>query len=94
MIVEASGGTPKLILGRDAMQPRWSPDGRRIAYWANNTAGRRDIYTVAATGAKESVVRATSDVALDWSPAWSPDNQWLYVSSDRNGSSMPWSHSH
>ncbi len=90
MVVDASGGAPKLLLNSDVAQPRWSPDGRRIAFWANDNAGRRDIYTVAATGAKESVVRVTSDAALDWSPAWSPDNQWLYFSSDRNGTSTPW----
>jgi len=90
MVVDTSGGTPKLLLNSDVMQPRWSPDGRRIAFWANDRAGRRDIYTVAATGTKESVVRVTSDAALDWSPAWSPDNQWLYFSSDRNGTSTPW----
>lgn len=90
MIVPAAGGAPKILLAADAMQARWSPDGRRIAYWGADNAGRRDIYTVAADGAKESIVAVTNDTALDWSPAWSPDGKWLYFASDRNGTMSIW----
>ncbi len=90
MVMDADGGTPKLLLERDAMQPHWSPHGQRIACWANDNAGRRDIYTVAATGNKETVVKVTSDAALDWSPVWSPDGRWLYFSSDRSGTTTLW----
>jgi len=90
MIVDAGGGAPKILLAADAMQARWSPDGRRIAYWGADDAGQRDIYTVAADGSKESIVTVTNDTALDWSPAWSPDGKWLYFASDRNGTMSIW----
>lgn len=90
MIVDAGGGVPKILLADDVMQARWSPDGRRIAYWAADDAGRRDIYTVAADGSKQSIVAVTDDTALDWSPAWSPDGKWLYFASDRNGTMSIW----
>ena len=32
----------------------------------------------------------TNDIAVDWSPVWSPDGRWLYFSSDRNGTMSLW----
>jgi len=71
----------------DAVQPQWSPDGRRIAFWSVRS-GQRDIFTVAASGGP--AVAVTSDAALDWSPAWSPDGRYLYFASDRGGTMNLW----
>ena len=60
--------------------PAWSPDGKRIAYWAN-TSGQRDLWTVGVEGGEPAAV--TADLATDWSPEWSPDGRWLYFASDR-----------
>jgi len=73
--------------GGDAIQPHWSPNGHRIAYWAT-VSGTRDIFTVPAAGGER--VRVTDDRALDWSPVWSPDGRYLYFSSDRGGSMNLW----
>ena len=62
--------------------PAWSPDGKRIAYWAN-TSGQRDLWTVGVEGGEPAAV--TADLATDWSPEWSPDGRWLYFASDRAG---------
>ena len=68
------------------VQPSWSPNGRRIAYWGLPVgSGQRDLWTVAATGGAEKPVRVTSDDALDWNPFWSPDGKFLYFASDRDG---------
>lgn len=72
---------------KDAVQPQWSPGGRRIAFWSQRS-GQRDIFTVAASGGQP--VAVTSDAALDWSPAWSPDGRYLYFASDRGGSMNLW----
>ena len=69
------------------MQPAWSPDGRRIAYWAN-TGGQRDLWTVGVESGEP--VAVTADEATDWSPEWSPDGRWLYFSSDRAASMNLW----
>jgi Tol biopolymer transport system component len=58
----ASGKTSRLLEG-DAVQPAWSPDGRRIAYWAN-TGGQRDIWVVDAAGG--APIAVTEDAATDW----------------------------
>jgi Tol biopolymer transport system component len=88
-VVDASSGTPREITpdSEDAIQPAWSPDGERIAFWSN-TDGQRDIFTIPAAGGSRLAV--TNDAALDWSPEWSPDGRSLFFSSDRGGSMNLW----
>jgi serine/threonine protein kinase/Tol biopolymer transport system component len=86
-VVDVGGGTPRKLVDGDAVQPSWSPSGRRIVYWSN-TGGQRDIYTVAAAGGAR--VAVTDDAAIDWSPVWSPDGRFVYFSSDRGGAMNLW----
>ncbi len=66
-----------------AYTPRFSPDGRRIAYSAWRAGGFRDVRIVdLASGRVEDV---THDRSLDLQPEWSPDGKTLYFSSDRTG---------
>jgi len=63
--------------------PRWSRDGRRIAYSAWSRGGFRDIWVLdVATGER---TRVTYDRAIDRGPVFSPDGARLYFSSDRSG---------
>lgn len=63
--------------------PRWSPDGRTVAFSAWLEGGKRDIVLVdVASGALSKV---TDDRASDAGPCWSPDGRTLYFSSDRTG---------
>jgi Tol biopolymer transport system component/imidazolonepropionase-like amidohydrolase len=83
-IVSAPGGRATLITDyfNDARQPAWSPDGKRLAYFAFREGGY-DLWTVAAdgTGAK----RLTEGAYDDREPAWSPDGRTIAFSSDRLG---------
>ncbi len=74
--------------GRDAVQPRWSPQGWRIAYWAKDEAAQRDIWTVSPRGG--DAVRVTNDAAVDWNPVWSPDGKFIYFISNRKGAPSLW----
>lgn len=71
----------------DAIQPAWSPDGRRLAFWSIDSAGRRNVWTVAAGGGP--AVPVTDGPEFDWSPRWSPDGD-LYWSSSRDGIMNAW----
>ncbi len=63
--------------------PRFSPDGTRVAFSTWTAGGYRDIRIVdVATG---HLVELWHDRALDQQPAWSPDGQILYLTSDRSG---------
>ncbi len=79
----------KLLYEVDAVQPDWSPNNLRIAFWALNLrGGQRDLVTIPANGGK--AVFVTNDAAVDWKPVWSPDGKYLYFISDRGGSMNVW----
>lgn len=63
--------------------PRYSPDGRTIAYSSWTDGGYRDIRLVDVESG--DVRPITDDRALDTGPTWSPDGRWLFFSSDRTG---------
>lgn len=88
-IVDVESGRKRMLCENDAMQPSWSPNGYRIAFWFNPpSAGRSDIATVASGGSEIEVV--TSDGSTNWNPVWSPDGKFLYFASDRGGSMSFW----
>ena len=95
-VVAASGGEPHRIFAGDGLQPRVSPNGRRIAFWgiqfdvATNVVrnSNRDLWTIASDGT--DLVRVTDDESTEWNPVWSPDGRWLYFLSSRSGSMNLW----
>lgn len=87
-IVKVATGEHRQVYAGDAVQPQWSPDAGRIAFWTQKTGGQRDIFTIPAHGGEPRPV--TEDAATDWSPAWSPDGSHLYFCSDRGGNMNIW----
>ncbi|HET7294617.1 MAG TPA: protein kinase [Vicinamibacteria bacterium] len=94
-IVDVDTGARQPLASTDAMQPAWAPSGRRIAYWGlrgsggRGSGGQRDLWTIAVEPGA-SPVAVTSDGAVDWNPAWSPDGRWLYFASSRGGAMNLW----
>jgi Tol biopolymer transport system component len=82
----------QLTNGGDAVQPRWSPGGKRIAFWGlKEDSGQRDIWTIPSEASGEPArVAVTTDAMTDWNPVWSPDGRYLYLSSDRGGAMNLW----
>jgi Tol biopolymer transport system component len=88
------------LFAGDAVQPRVSPNGRRIAYWSipsdpatrrlnpRGEPANREIWTIDANG--NNPVKAAAHDANDWNPVWSPDGIWLYFLSNRAGSMGLW----
>ena len=82
---DADGKNRKTLIPHRAFEesPRWSPDGKRIA-WVSTRDGNQEIYTAdAATGG--DILRLTNDAGLDNNPAWSPDGKRIAFASSRHG---------
>ena len=89
-VVTVAKGEKRQVFAGDAVGPRWSPSGNRIAYWSrNHQTTQRDVFTVAADGS-QAPVPVTSDAAVDWSPTWSPDGRYIYFASNRGGTMNLW----
>ncbi len=86
-VIDVETNSEHAIAIKDGVQPRWSPKGNRIAYWASD-AGQKDVWTVRPDGIDR--IRVTENAGMNWSPVWSPDGAYLYFSSDRGGSSNLW----
>jgi serine/threonine protein kinase len=88
-IVNVDDGTQRKIYDGDAIQPSWSPNGYRIAFWGlPQGTGRRDLWTVDTDG--KNPVRITDDPDVDWIPSWSANGHHLYFLSDRGGTMNVW----
>ena len=67
--------------------PRWSPDGRRIAFYAS-PEGRSIAYVLDVESQRaEPLTEATYN---SWVTGWTNDGRWIYVASDRGGSWQIW----
>jgi dipeptidyl aminopeptidase/acylaminoacyl peptidase len=74
--------------GRGQGSPRWSPDGRWIAFDAQADDGNYDIYVVDAAGGQPR--RLTTHRAFEHFASWSRDGKWIYFRSSRSGRSEIW----
>jgi len=74
--ISVTGGEPKRLTGTDKnkvlfVHPRWSPDGKRIAFRRSNMPGIQEpgegIYTVAVDGGEPKFVTNEGDSPFCWS---------------------------
>jgi Tol biopolymer transport system component len=86
--VSADGGVPRRITrnGISDIEPAWSPDGRRLAFWHGG-----DLMLARSDGSRGRVVYRGDGGA--WAPAWSPDGRRIaflsYDESERSISDRP-----
>jgi Tol biopolymer transport system component len=74
--------------GPDTGTPRWSPDGRWVAF-DSSAAGNPNIYIVSVEGGPPR--KLTSGPHGNYMPSWSVDGKRIYFKSDRSGSDQIWS---
>jgi Tol biopolymer transport system component len=79
--ISPDGSGERKLADVPAYGPTWSPDGSRIAFWADAdpttefTAEENEIYVVDADGS--GLQRLTSNTEVDVKPDWSPDGSQL-----------------
>jgi hypothetical protein len=73
-----------------AFSPRFSHDGRFVAYSTWSGGGHRDIRVVELSSGR--VRELTRDRAIDQQPTWSPDDRFVFFTSDRTGIANVYAH--
>ncbi|MEZ5355201.1 MAG: prolyl oligopeptidase family serine peptidase [Bryobacteraceae bacterium] len=93
-VISSQGGAPVEIglgpIGGKAFfsTPEWSPDSKRIAIQSDAVnSSRQTILVAEASTGKSTVVVDEKDPAWVFSSefGWSPDSQWLWFTSERDG---------
>ncbi|HVQ22435.1 MAG TPA: hypothetical protein VMT36_04125, partial [Candidatus Saccharimonadia bacterium] len=85
-----SGSAHRLTSGpADDGQPRWSPDGSRIAFVSSrhrdaDLTWQQDIYVIASDGGRVERITAGRTEQIFDAPAWSPDGGWIAVVGHRH----------
>src|SRR5581483_11276319 len=92
LIDVATGRRQSLVQGRDVAVPRWSPDGRSLAYLARASNGVIEAYIRERSGPGRQVTHAPGGV-ID--VAWSPDGHRLaYVATELPANREALAHHH
>jgi dipeptidyl aminopeptidase/acylaminoacyl peptidase len=75
-VVPLAGGAPVKVAGTDRSEdrPRWSPDGRQLAFVSNREGGSQ-IWVIPAAGGEPK--KLTSMATEASGVTWSPDGKWI-----------------
>ena len=74
----------------DNGSPRWSPDGRYLAFDSQEAGQQRDIYIVSAEGGPPPRFTFDDPHSFQIQPSWSRDGHWIYFGSDPTGQLEVW----
>jgi TolB protein len=83
-VMDYDGASPVAITGNQSinLSPRWSPDGRLIAYTSYRN-GNPDLFVLNFDSGRRDVLSAQR--GLNATPGWSPDGQWLAFAMSAGG---------
>lgn len=83
-VMDYDGANPVAVTGNQSinLSPRWSPDGRLIAYTSYRN-GNPDLFLLNFDSGRRDTLSAQR--GLNASPGWSPDGQWLVFAMSAGG---------
>ncbi|MBM4078278.1 MAG: hypothetical protein FJ278_01165 [Planctomycetes bacterium] len=70
----------------NGVNPRWSPDGKRLAFARRGLQGNYDIWTIDANGA--NLTQVTFHPGNEFEPAWSPDGSRIAYAGEKRAGTM------
>ena len=70
-VAKTGGEVTQLTYSGRNTNPKWSPDGKWIAYLHEAADGVRDVWVMSARGHRKKAVTTSGDVTA--APSWSPD---------------------
>lgn len=96
-LMDKNGDNPKQLTqnhGFDIADPRWSPDGKWIAYACRqgkdeDQQPNSDIWVIAVGGSNRNI-QLTRNGSCDTSPAWDRNGSTIYFRSNRGGTWNIW----
>jgi TolB protein len=74
-VAPAGGPVKRLTHSGKNVRPKWSPNGKRIAYLHRTPAGARDVWVMSAKGTNKTRVTHLGNVTA--AATWSPDGKTL-----------------
>lgn len=83
-LISSDGGEPRQLTNekQSSTSPRWSPDGKRLAFISNRD-GRTQIWTVELTDGAPGPPRKITNISTGADgPVWSPDGKWIAFTSE------------
>jgi dipeptidyl aminopeptidase/acylaminoacyl peptidase len=75
LVASADGSARRFSRGKSDYQPRWSPDGRWLAFVSTRDDDSGQIYLISCDGGEAQQLTSLPNGASD--PAWSPDGRRL-----------------
>jgi Tol biopolymer transport system component len=92
-LLDAEGGVPRRLTFQQnsVSNPRWSPDGRRLAFARLMSAGRWDTYIKNTDGSGPDSLLLRGPGLFAFPEDWTPDGRWLLMTvSDPDGNFNYW----
>lgn len=88
IVVRAADGAERVV-AESGYWPRWSPDGRWIAYTTSNPeGGEGDVLVVRPDGRDRRTL--TTAAGQVYGLCWTPDSRWILFASERHSSGDLW----
>lgn len=89
-ILDANGKNEKRLTNKKGFDSgaKFSPDGKRIAFYGPNENKNSEIFVMNADGS--NIINLTQDPLEDYSPSWSPDGKWIAYTSGTSSQYDVW----